>query len=466
MFFSKFRKENNKDVLSVHQILAESIFEHSLSGCFYLKNGKVADCNKAMLDLVGGNRDQIIGLSVERFSPEFQPNGKKSSDSTQEIVERLLKYRKPIQFDWVHLRIDGTLLPVFATIFLINIEGHDEIAVVWEDRREQFASQEQQKKNQKNIEFMTDSFRRALLAIKTGDLTATLDQPFAPEYESIRNDFNDGLSAISAALQKITSNTVVVSNTSAEVFTATDELARRTEEQASSLEQTTETVSSINKNMQEIASVTKNARDTSILTKNSVDLSKVTIENTIDAMKKIEESSSKINSIIETINGISFQTNILALNAAVEAARAGEHGRGFSVVASEVRTLAQRTADESKNIQDLISHSYAVINNGVGFVRDTQRCILDISTQINDLGNLIERVSTSAAEQSGGLNEINTTMNELDTITQKNAAMVEETTAAVHNLAREAASLNDIVNQFQYKRHYTHEISIPPNIGR
>ncbi|QEO18763.1 methyl-accepting chemotaxis protein [Acetobacter vaccinii] len=452
MFFLGRENKKQKDVRTAHQILAESIFEHTLSGCFYLKDGKVADCNTAMLNLVRGNRDQIIGLSVEKFSPEFQPDGKKSNIATQEIIERLFKYRKPIQFDWVHVRMDGNILPVFATIFLINIEGNDEIAVVWEDRCEHFAAQEQQIKNQKNIEFMTESFRRVLHDIKTGDLTATLDQAFAPEYESIRKDFNDGLCAISEAMQKIASNTVVVSNTSAEVSTATEDLARRTEEQASSLEQTTVTVSSINKNMHKIASLTKNARDTSFLTKKSVEESRESIINAMEAMKKIESSSEKINSIIETINGISFQTNILALNAAVEAARAGEHGRGFSVVASEIRTLAQRTADESKNIQDLISRSYADINNGVSFVGDTEKCIHDITNQIRDLEHLIGSVSSSAIEQSNGLNEINMTMNEMDAITQKNAAMVEETTAAVHNLAREAESLREVVGHFNIDR--------------
>nr|WP_275943921.1 methyl-accepting chemotaxis protein [Gluconacetobacter takamatsuzukensis] len=201
--------------------------------------------------------------------------------------------------------------------------------------------------------------------------------------------------------------------------------------------------------MKKIAAVTKTAQRTATSTRSSATISQDAIAKAIGAMGRIEQSSKMINTIIETINGISFQTNILALNAAVEAARAGEQGRGFSVVASEVRTLAQRAADESKNIQELISRSYAEINNGVKFVNDTERCIRDITSQVDELGSLIEDVSTSSQEQSSGLNEINSAMNEMDLITQKNAAMVEETTAAVHNLAREATSLRQIVNHFR-----------------
>ncbi|MBB2206268.1 methyl-accepting chemotaxis protein [Gluconacetobacter takamatsuzukensis] len=449
MWFSKKRNSKHSDDRTVRQILAESIFEHTLTGCFYLKDGKVADCNKAMLDLVGGSREQVIGLSVEKFSPEFQPDGRNSGQAAQEIVGNLLKYREPIQFDWMHVRLDGTILPIFATIFLITIEGTDQIAVVWEDRREHFANQEKQKKLDEDVEFVRHSFSEALEAIKTGDLAVSLDKPFPTQYESIRKDFNDGIHGIKEAMRKISNNSEIVRNTSAEVSIATDDLARRTEEQAAGLEQTVATVSSITDNMKKIAAVTKTAQRTATSTRSSATISQDAIAKAIGAMGRIEQSSKMINTIIETINGISFQTNILALNAAVEAARAGEQGRGFSVVASEVRTLAQRAADESKNIQELISRSYAEINNGVKFVNDTERCIRDITSQVDELGSLIEDVSTSSQEQSSGLNEINSAMNEMDLITQKNAAMVEETTAAVHNLAREATSLRQIVNHFR-----------------
>ncbi|WP_342354511.1 PAS domain-containing protein [Gluconacetobacter azotocaptans] len=126
-------------------MLAESIFEYTLTACFYLKNGKISDCNKAMLDLVGGSRDQVIGLSVEKFSPEFQPDGRKSGQASQNIISDLLKTRRPVQFDWMHVRLDGTILPVFATIFLVHIEGADQITVVWEDRRKHFPTRKSRK---------------------------------------------------------------------------------------------------------------------------------------------------------------------------------------------------------------------------------------------------------------------------------------------------------------------------------
>jgi methyl-accepting chemotaxis protein len=156
----------------------------------------------------------------------------------------------------------------------------------------------------------------------------------------------------------------------------------------------------------------------------------------------------QISQIIGVIDEIAFQTNLLALNAGVEAARAGEAGRGFAVVASEVRALAQRSAEAAKEIKTLISHSTDQIESGVGLVRATGEVLSRIMAQVADINGVVGEVAVSAKEQSAGLEQVNIAINEMDRVTQQNAAMVEEATAASHTLAREVAKFSAVASQF------------------
>ncbi|WP_288431728.1 methyl-accepting chemotaxis protein, partial [uncultured Agrobacterium sp.] len=178
------------------------------------------------------------------------------------------------------------------------------------------------------------------------------------------------------------------------------------------------------------------------------------VRKAVVAMEQIEKSSSEISNIISVIDEIAFQTNLLALNAGVEAARAGEAGKGFAVVAQEVRELAQRSANAAKDIKALITTSNTQVQQGVELVGETGRALETIVTEVQEINRHVMAIVESAQEQSSGLQQINTAVNQMDQDTQKNAAMVEESTAASHSLAREAASLNQLLGQFKLAGSY------------
>jgi len=168
----------------------------------------------------------------------------------------------------------------------------------------------------------------------------------------------------------------------------------------------------------------------------------------IAAMGAIEQSSNQIGAIIGVIDEIAFQTNLLALNAGVEAARAGDAGRGFAVVASEVRALAQRSASAAKEIKTLISESGRQVGAGVALVGDTGQALERIAAQIERLTLIAEEIAASSQEQSSGLQQVNIAVNQMDQVTQQNAAMVEQSTAASHALASDAVELDRMMGQF------------------
>jgi methyl-accepting chemotaxis protein len=240
-----------------------------------------------------------------------------------------------------------------------------------------------------------------------------------------------------------------ISAGSGEITQASDDLARRTEQQAANLEQTAAALDEITATVGKTAEGVIQARQVVSAAKSDAERSGSVVSQAITAMDRIEKSSQEIGAIIGVIDEIAFQTNLLALNAGVEAARAGDSGRGFAVVASEVRALAQRSAEAAKEIKALIASSRAHVEAGVGLVGETGQALERIATQITEISGLVLEISVSAQEQAVGLAEVNTAVNQMDQVTQQNAAMVEEATAASHSLAQEAESLSRLMNQFQ-----------------
>jgi methyl-accepting chemotaxis protein len=230
---------------------------------------------------------------------------------------------------------------------------------------------------------------------------------------------------------------------------ASDDLSRRTEQQAATLEQTAAALDEVTATVKKTASGAAEANTLVNETRANAEHSGDVVRAAVGAMGQIEGSSKQISQIIGVIDEIAFQTNLLALNAGVEAARAGDAGRGFAVVASEVRALAQRSADAAKEIKQLISASSSQVESGVKLVGETGEALKRIGERVGQVSLLVKEIAASAQEQATALSEVNTAVNQMDQVTQQNAAMVEQSTAACHNLARESEELTRLVAKFR-----------------
>lgn len=234
-----------------------------------------------------------------------------------------------------------------------------------------------------------------------------------------------------------------------EIAAAADDMSRRTEQQAASLEETAAALDEITATVRKTADGAQAARETAASARQGADAGGEVVRNAVQAMSGIETSSSQISQIIGVIDEIAFQTNLLALNAGVEAARAGDAGKGFAVVASEVRALAQRSAEAAKEIKALIAESTDKVDEGVRLVRETGQALERIVADVARINGLVVDIAGAAQEQSSGLSQINVAVNQMDQIVQQNAAMVEQSTAASHGLARDAVGLAQLMGQFK-----------------
>lgn len=282
-----------------------------------------------------------------------------------------------------------------------------------------------------------------------GDLVCEILEPFAPNSDQLRKDFNGAVAKLRETMLTLIATTGAIRSGTDEISTAADDLAKRTEQQAASLEQTAAALDQITATVKKAAEGASHARHVVANAKGDAEQTEAIVRKTVEAMGSIERSAQQITQIIAVIDEIAFQTNLLALNAGVEAARAGDAGRGFAVVASEVRALAQRSADAAKEIKGLISMSSGQVATGVELVSETGKALEKILAQVVEINTVVTGIAAGAQEQSTGLQQVNTAINQMDQVTQQNAAMVEQSTAASHALAQETAELSSLVAQFQ-----------------
>ncbi|ARM90283.1 methyl-accepting chemotaxis protein [Rhizobium sp. CIAT894] len=310
----------------------------------------------------------------------------------------------------------------------------------------------------KVVKFATDVTQRmsaisqlggALRHLSEGDLTRTVDTPFVPSMEQLRHDFNTTISGLAKTMKTIGENAGAIAAGSREIGASADSFSTRTEQQAASIEETAAALEEITTTVNDSSRRADEAGRLVGMTRQGAEQSGVVVRNAVVAMDQIEQSSREITNIIGVIDEIAFQTNLLALNAGVEAARAGEAGKGFAVVAQEVRELAQRSAKAAKEIKALINTSSDLVKNGVGLVGQTGKALEEIVAQVGDIDGNISAIVEASREQATGLKEINQAVNTLDQATQQNAAMVEESTAASHSLAREAETLRELLARFR-----------------
>jgi methyl-accepting chemotaxis protein len=289
---------------------------------------------------------------------------------------------------------------------------------------------------------------QALEGLAAGDLSVSLGD-IGEDFVKLRQDFNDAVGALNQAIVAISETGMIVRDSASDISSATGNLAKRTEQQAAALEETAAALDEITTTVRTASQRAGEAREMVSETKLSASRSGEIVRNAIDAMGRIEQSSGQISQIISVIDEIAFQTNLLALNAGVEAARAGEAGRGFAVVAQEVRELAQRSATAAKEIKVLIGNSVQEVEGGVTLVRSTGEALVEIAVLVEKVNAHVETIATTSQEQASGLAEINSSVNHMDQMTQQNAAMVEETTAASQTLADQSLHLQQLLGGFR-----------------
>ncbi|WP_432448866.1 methyl-accepting chemotaxis protein [Aliiroseovarius marinus] len=307
---------------------------------------------------------------------------------------------------------------------------------------------------------VVDALRVGLGQLSDGDLTIRIDTAFDAKYEQLRADFNTASDKLRAAMCGVVENADLIQGEASEISNAADDLSRRTEHQAATLEETAAALDELTSSVRSAADGAAHAREVVETARENAEASGAVVREAVGAMGEIESSSQQISKITGVIDDIAFQTNLLALNAGVEAARAGEAGRGFAVVASEVRALAQRSSDAAREINGLISASGGHVKRGVELVDQAGSALSGIVDSVNEISRNVGEIATSAQEQSSGLAEINSAVNQLDQVTQQNAAMFEETTAASHALTREADTLMTTMRNFNTG----HERLAPDNL--
>ncbi len=291
------------------------------------------------------------------------------------------------------------------------------------------------------IESVMSDVKTISLAQAGGDLTQRLTADYGGEFLVLKNAINSSMDRLNETVSTALIAAEAVSTSSGEVAQGAINLSQRVQEQAAALEQSSATMEQISaaveQNAQNSQAESDIEHDVEVKAKEAADV----MQKTIGAMNAIQESSHKISEIVSLIDSIAFQTNLLALNAAVEAARAGDHGRGFAVVAGEVRALAQKSAEAAKDIKDLIGESVARIDQGTKLARESGDSINDIANVIEQVSQMSSGVCQASKEQAVGVRQMQTALMQIDQVTQQNAALVEQTSAAAEDMSENALEL-------------------------
>lgn len=429
---------------------SQAIIEFSLDGTILNANDVFCRTMGYALDEMKGRRHSMFAESAFAQSAEYQTfweSLRRGEFATGKFL-RIGKNGKQVWLEATYNPIlDGNGKP-FKVVKIAS-----DVTSVENERREAEAErgraaerQQAAEENQKQI--VVDLFGSAFESLADGDLTARMsDMPDA--YVKLGADFNIAMEKLEKAMGVIVNNSGGIRTGASEISQAADNLSKRTEQQAASLEETAAALDEITATVRKTADGANQANSVVVATRADAEASGRVVRETVAAMAEIEKSAKQISQIIGVIDEISFQTNLLALNAGVEAARAGEAGRGFAVVASEVRALAQRSSEAAKEIKGLISMSSQHVETGVDLVGEAGKALEVIVGKVSEISGLVAEIAASAQEQATALVEVNTAINQMDQVTQQNAAMVEESTAASHSLTQEADELMGLVARFR-----------------
>lgn len=431
------------------------------------------------LELPNFNVDNLVGSNIDSFhqNPQHQRN----------IVEKLQKTVK------ASFKLGGRSLEFLANPIVSKEGGRVGTVVEWTDRTQQVLVEDEidnivssarngdlsQRLDLSNKESFLKSLAeqlngllevnegvvtdtvRVFSALARGDLTETIDGPYQGDFGQIQANANETVIKLTAIINEIRNSAESVKQGAAEIANGNLSLSDRTEKQASSLERTASSMEEITSTVKQSAYNASQANELVLLASERANNGGTIVEAAVKAMNELSDSSHKIAEIIGVIDDIAFQTNLLALNASVEAARAGEQGRGFAVVASEVRNLAGRSASAAKEIKELIDDSSNKVNLSVKLVNQSGDSLKEIVDGITQAVAMVSDIASASKEQSQGISEVNLAINQMDTLTQQNVALVEEAAAASEILGKEAAGFTNLVSMFTI-HHRSPDLTIVP----
>ena len=336
-----------------------------------------------------------------------------------------------------------------AALLTLIYKLHESVATAAEKSEEVLNAQKSLEQDNIERQEMVRRLGLALSGLADGNLTTRLNTQFTDSYEKLRSDFNMSLESLERMIGEVIEQIVSIRGSAEEINQASNTLSNRTENQAASLEETAAALDEITVTVETTASGSKEANTLVSATHTRAQKSGKVVKDAVLAMGEIAESSAKIADVVSVIDEIAFQTNLLALNAGVEAARAGNAGKGFAVVAAEVRTLAQRSSEAAQEIKKIISISREHVEQGVNLVGRAGSELDEIVQQVTSFSSLVSDISRATEEQATALSEVNSAVNQMNQLTQHNAAMAEETTAACYTLSSAAGHLTDIVQRFK-----------------
>ena len=313
--------------------------------------------------------------------------------------------------------------------------------------RDQLHAAERSKAAQTDL--IVSSVGEGLARLAKGDLVSRIEDDLTGPFARLKTDFNAAIESLRETMLSVSGASGDINRGATEIRQSSDDLSQRTEQQAANIEETAAAMNQLTSSVAETASGAGEANSLVAQVRDQAEHGGNVVRRAVDAMAAIERSSDEISDIISVIDGIAFQTNLLALNAGVEAARAGDAGKGFAVVASEVRALAQRSADAAKDVKTRILTSREQVGSGVSLVNETGEALGAIIGQINEINERVSSIAAAAARQSSGIQQINSAVRDMDSMTQQNAAMVEESNAAARNLSTGANDLVEKVSRFR-----------------